>query len=365
MRFVLISDVHLDRGFTWASREVARRRRRALRDAFAAGIRLVDDLNADALLLGGDLYERDRLSPDTRAFVRDRLCALDRSVLVAPGNHDCHDPRSLWAQVDWPAHVTVFDEDALRPVRLDDGLTLWGAAHRKPGGTRGFLEGFEVDGAGVHLALFHGSLESGLALEADTKRPHAPFAAGDLARAGIDHALLGHYHTPRHDERLTYPGNPEPLTFGETGRRGAVEVEVHADGSVTRTVHDVARTEVHDLRHDVTGAGSLHDLRGSVRDLVDGLSGCARVTLTGSLHPDVELDTDALTEVAGGLEALVVRTDSVLPAYDLDAVRGERTIRGEFLRDVEAAEDLSPEQRRRVIVTGLRALDGRDDLEVR
>lgn len=364
MRFVLMSDVHLDRSFAWARREVASRRRRALRDAFAAGIRLVDEVDADALLLGGDLYERDRFSPDTRAFVRDRLCALDRPVFVAPGNHDCHDPRSLWAQVDWPEHVTVFADDRLSPVALEDGLTLWGAAHLKPGGTNSFLAGFRADGAGIHLALFHGSLEGGLAVEADTKKPHAPFAADDLERAGIHHAFLGHYHTPRHDERLTYPGNPEPLSFGERGDRGAVEAEVHPDGRVTTTVHDVSRTDVHDLEYDVTGAGSLHDLRAGVGELTRGLTGCARVTLTGSLHPDVELDRDAIAEAAGELDALVVRSGGLLPAYDLDTIRNERTIRGQFLRDVEAAEHLSEEQRRRVLVTGLRALDGRDDLEV-
>lgn len=359
-----MSDVHLDRAFAWAEPPVARRRRTGLRDAFAAGIRLVDELDADALLIGGDLYERDRFSPDTRAFVRDRLCELDRPVFIAPGNHDCHDARSLYAQVDWPDRVTIFRDDRMRRAELADGLSLWGAAHRQPGGTGNFLEGFEVDGAGVHLALFHGSLERGLAFEAEDKKPHAPFTEEDLRRAGIDHALLGHYHTPRHDALLTYPGNPEPLTFGETGDRGAVEVEVGADGAVTTTVHDVSRTAVHDLDHDVTGAGSLHDVREGVAERVAGRTGCARVTLHGTLDPDLDLDLNSVAEVGGDLDALVVRTGDLSAGYDLATIRRERTVRGQFVRDVEAAEDLTEDQRRRVKVTGLRALDGRGDLEV-
>ena len=50
-------------------------------------------------------------------------------------------------------------------------------------------------------------------------------------------------------------------------------------------------------------------------------------------------------------------------AYDIEALRRERTVRGQFVRDVLAAADLDDEQRRRVLVTGLRALDGRDDLD--
>ena len=49
--------------------------------------------------------------------------------------------------------------------------------------------------------------------------------------------------------------------------------------------------------------------------------------------------------------------------YDLDTILAEPTVRGQFVRDAIAGiedEDL----RRRVIVTGLRALDGRSDLEV-
>ena len=49
--------------------------------------------------------------------------------------------------------------------------------------------------------------------------------------------------------------------------------------------------------------------------------------------------------------------------YDLEAIGAEVTIRGQFVR-LAAAEMADPDQRRLVIVTGLRALDGRRDLEV-
>jgi len=46
-------------------------------------------------------------------------------------------------------------------------------------------------------------------------------------------------------------------------------------------------------------------------------------------------------------------------------LRDEPSVRGKFIRDVEADSDLSDELRRKVIATGLRALGGRhDELEV-
>ncbi len=49
--------------------------------------------------------------------------------------------------------------------------------------------------------------------------------------------------------------------------------------------------------------------------------------------------------------------------YDLDAIAAEATVRGQFVRD--ALEELGDDQtRRKVVLTGLRALEGRADLEV-
>jgi len=51
--------------------------------------------------------------------------------------------------------------------------------------------------------------------------------------AGLSYAMLGHYHTPKDAPYLTYPGNPDPLEFGETGNHAAVLVTVAKDGSVS------------------------------------------------------------------------------------------------------------------------------------
>lgn len=177
-------------------------------------------------------------------------------------------------------------------------------------------------------------------------------------------ALLGHYHAPRDDEHFTYPGNPEPLTFGESGPRGVLIATIGGDGRVTIERHRVAVTDVHDLRVDITGCASKQEARERVAAALEGLGGYARLMLFGELAPDVELHSVDFADLANSLDACpVVRFDSVSVGYDLAAIALEPTVRGQFVRDVQAA-DLSDEERRHVIITGLRALDGRDDLEV-
>ena len=368
MRFLHFADLHLDTPYKWAPPGLARARRQGLRETLGRICALAKQHHVDAITCGGDLYENERFTPDTAEFLRATFAGLDPlPVFLAPGNHDWFGPRSLYQQVAWSPNVHVFTADVLTPVTLNEGLTLWGAAHRAPANTSGFLDGFRVDRGGVHLALFHGSEQHALAFQGEGKAPHAPFRSELIRHAGLSHALLGHFHMPADAPDHTYPGNPDPLTFGESGRRGAVLVSVAEDGSVTRQRFTVAASAVHDVAVDLTGITHSGEVVGRVLAAVAGLAGVVRLTLNGDVDPDVDL---RLQDVAAArpahLEALIPRIGSVTAAYDFAHLQQEPTVRGQFVRDVLAATGISDEQRRKVLITGLRALDGRgDELEVR
>jgi DNA repair exonuclease SbcCD nuclease subunit len=259
--------------------------------------------------------------------------------------------------------VCVFQDRGLAPLTLADGVTLWGAAHCAPSGTPGFLSSFSVDRQGIHLALFHGSERSWITEQGEGKVLHAPFDSEEIKRAGLHHAFVGHYHRPRDTDTHTYPGNPDPLAFGEDGERAAVVVTVLPDGRIRRQRHRIGVTQVHDLEVDLTGSRNRGEVRERIAVAVAGRSGLARVTLLGEIAPELDLKPAELEDAAPNLERLRIRVGPVRPGYDLDAIAQERTVRGQFVRDVRAA-DLPEETRRRVLLTGLRALDGRDDLEV-
>lgn len=368
MKLMHFADLHLDAPFRWAQVEAARARRQALRQTLERICELAVGLGADALCCGGDLYEQERFTPDTAEFLRTTFAGLaPLRVFIAPGNHDWFGPSSLYRQVEWPANVHVFTEGRLTPAELADGFTLWGAAHRAPANTGNFLgDGFRVDRAGVHVALFHGSEQGGLAFQEEGKIPHAPFRAAEIPAAGLHHALLGHFHAPRDEATYTYPGNPDPLTFGEEGERGAVLLTVADDGSVRRERHQVAVSMVSDITVDLTGVTHSGQVTWRVMDAVAGLSGMVRATLLGDVGPDVDL---RLQDVAAlnvpNLDALLPRLGRISVAYDVGQLQEEQTVRGQFVRDVLATAELDEDQRHRVLVTGLRALDGRgDELEV-
>ena len=363
MRLLHFADLHLDAPLAWARPETSRLRRRNRREALARILRLAEEERVDAVLSAGDLFEHERITPDTIEFLRESFGRSSRRIFLAPGNHDWYSARSPYALADWPPNVTIFSEARLLPVPLADGVTLWGAAHRAPANTDDFFAGFRPDRGGLHLALAHASERRTLAWQERGKEPHAPFDADELAAAGLHHAFVGHYHLPRDAERHTYPGNPDPLEFGEDGERGAVLATVHADGSVERVRHRVAVSEVHDVELVLDGLSHSDELMTAARDVLAPLTGCVRLTVTGDLAPSLHLDLRELEGLGQHLDGLVVRTATLRPGYDLDLVAEEASVRGQFVRSVRD-EIGDPDLRRRVILTGLRALEGRDDLEV-
>lgn len=364
---VHFADLHLDAGFAWAGArsDAARRRRGGLRNTLSRIAGVAKEANADALFCAGDLYEHDRVTPDTAAFLKDTFAALaPMRVFLAPGNHDWYGEDSVYALNDWSANVHVFRERRLQRVALVPGLTLWGGAHLAPGGTANFLDGFRATGGGLHLALFHGSENAWFSRQEDGKASHAPFDAAEIPNAGLHHAFLGHYHCPQDAEHHTYPGNPDPLAFGEDGERGVVVATIQDDGEVRRERRCVRSAAVHDLRLDVSGCGSQQAVRGRLGERIEGLHGTVRLTVCGDLDPDVDLhEADLRDALSGNFDAAQIRYSDLRASYDLDAIKQERTVRGQFVNDVLAAA-LSEDEKRRVLAAGLRAFDGRDNLDV-
>lgn len=362
MRILHFADLHLDAPFAWARPETARLRRQNRRETLSRILQLADEERVDAVLCAGDLFEHDRFTPDTVAFLHESFARTDRPIYLAPGNHDWYSARSPYALVEWSPNVHLFTEGALTPVTLAEGLTLWGAAHRAPANTGSFFDAFRPDRGGIHLALAHASERGALPFQESGKEPHAAFDAAEVEAAGISHAFLGHYHVARDRDRYTYPGNPDPLAFGESEGRGVVIAAIGDDGSVERERRSVAVSQVHDIVVSLDGCHHVDDVLQRVATAINGLAGSVRLTLSGEVPAELPVDPRTLLPLGDHLDGFVVRTNQVLPAYDLEAIAAEATVRGQFARDAQEIAD--DDRRRRVLVTGLRALAGRSDLEV-
>jgi len=363
MKLVAISDLHLDASFAayGLGPEVGRKLRAFMHQTLLNIVKLVKTTGADALLCGGDLFEQERVSPKTAALLRYAFAQIDPiPVYISPGNEDWYGPNSLYQQ-EWSPNVHIFTATQLTPVDLGEGITLWGAAHCAPSGAPNFLRGFRTDPKGVHIGLFHGSEMSGFGDQGGSKFPHAPFEMKDLENSGLHHVFLGHYHQPIEGVLYTYPGSPHVLSSSERACRGAVVADISPKGTVHRDWRPVSNFPFFDVELDLTGCLNSDHVRDRLRASVANLQGVARVTLQGEASPDLELNLKDLAEAGYAID-LSLRTGRILPTFDLSALAKEPTVRGQFVRDV-LDEKMEPDKRNRVLSAGLRALEGKEDLE--
>ena len=346
------ADVHLDRPYSGLgmTASIAAARRQELRDAFRRFIDLALELRADAVTIGGDLYEHERSTLDTGNFLAQQFARLGEApALIAPGNHDPVVPDSLYRRVAWPANVTIFAEPRFRAFRLADGVTVWGAGHDGPDLRQNLLEGFRVPAEGTHVLLFHGS---DLHAVPEGKRAHCGFRPADVERTDAEFALLGHYHKARLSPRFAYPGSLEALDFAEAGQHFVLRLEI-ADGAARAELLPFGRVRYVTHTLDVAGMTTSEELCSGIAACVDR-EAIVRVVLEGPLEPEVELDVPALYNACAESFRFLDIVDSTEPAYSLESLALESTTKGAFVRLMQSRIGLAEGSQRETAELALR-----------
>ena len=328
------ADFHLDAPFASLPPDKARQRRgeqRALLDRLAE---LAAERRADLVLLSGDLLDGGETYQETVTALARCLGAMPCPVFIAPGNHDCYDSRSVYANTAWPDNVHIFSAVAVESVELP-GLScvVHGAAFTTPQADRSPLLGFSAPRDGkTHLMVLHGDVEN--------RSRYGPIALEDIAASGLTYLALGHIHAcsglqKAGDTWWAYPGCPEGRGFDETGDKGVLVVTVGDDpADVTARFVPLAGRRYEIVEADVTGADTAAQALEEVLP-AEPCGDCCRILLTGqrSFGPP---DLAALTAQAQPYYYSVTLRDHTRQLRDLWARAGEDSLTGLVLRQLKA-----------------------------
>lgn len=360
------SDLHLDTSFA-ASRlppEIGRRCREQLRHTLQELLRLARERHADAVTIAGDLFDNDRVQPDTLKFIAEHFAQLAPTpIFIAPGLHDHAGPHSPYRQLLWPANVHIFLTDTLSDRVLSAEYELWGAARVNAEDRQNLLEGFLVSSSGKFPILLLHEKPAGHELSAPEQVPQereSTLTVDGIAHAGFGIALLGRSHqrsitsaAGQAGEKCTIvcPGSPQPLGFDALAEHSAAWV-VLAPGCETLIEWlpinsmdfkslDVAVDDGHHVEAvvaAVTAALQNQRWRGSM----------TRVRLVGNLSLDFDADLNAVAaRVPTGRDSAYLRIENhTQPAIDFTPLTHEPTVRGAFVRDILAVRpDASADQK--------------------
>ena len=374
VRFFHTSDIHLDTSFSGSCfpSRLGDRKREAIRGTFR---RILEDARSQAVdfvLIAGDLFEAERVTPDTVEFLKQQFEALEPTpVFISPGNHDPYVKGSPYKEESWPGNVHIFDREEFRVFELSQiGIRVagFGFVHAQLD-DRPFQKLNVLPGDLFNVVLAHGSDLSGVPAG---KAKHGPFTLDEIAGKNIGYCALGHYHQQHQISnsldaaQIWYSGIPEGRGWDEEGPRGYLSGEI-IDGVLrieSRTCNQytlnsfTVECDSFSTREQVLDAILQH--RGSLFDSKTIL----KIVLNGSVDPKLDLSIPELQERLAD-EALYIQWfDRTHPALDFEAIAREKTLRGRFVRILNERLASAPQQEQEMLerarLYGVQALSGRE-----
>ncbi|MGM9636545.1 MAG: exonuclease SbcCD subunit D [Eubacteriales bacterium] len=352
MKLIHTADLHLDSPICSVSdAKRSAKRRDEILSTFGRIVGLAENRGAQAILIAGDLFDANRITGRALNYVLDRIHShpgLDFYYLR--GNHDC---AALAGDGDFPENLHLFDE-TLTAYQLSRDVILYGSEN-----PYALAEATPFDPQKFNLAMLHGDL-SDFAAECPDKKEILPIDR--FARKNLNYLALGHIHSYGEyplDERgiACYPGCPNGRGYDECGEKGVILLDI-ADGRLTKEFIPTADRHYHRMTVDVTdlpdNLSCLRRIREALTDIPADDS--VRISLTGGRSEDTPIDLHSLADGLPDYFDLRLKDETVFALSEAD-LAGEISLRGEFLRLVQAS-DMSDEEKRMTVLCGLAALHG-------
>ena len=229
-RFIHTADLHLDtplRSLALKDDDLAVLVENASRRALERIVDLCLEERIDALLIAGDLYDRDIRSMKTAAFLMSQIERLERDgilVFMIRGNHDAESV--LTRELEFPSNVHVFKGNGGTEVLNKHGIAIHGVSFTKPHAPNSLLQKYKEPVPGLfNIGMLHTSLAG--AAGHDT---YAPCSINDLQSHGFDYWALGHVHIRKvhcASPHIVMPGIPQGRDIGEAGAKSVTLVSVN------------------------------------------------------------------------------------------------------------------------------------------
>jgi len=337
MRIIHCADLHLDSVMTkHFDEETAAIRRRELLLDFERMVEYAKEHRVQAILIAGDLFDTDVVSRMTAETVRRMIASSEEiAFYYLRGNHDIH---SVLREEPVPKNLHLFSKNPITYQQEDVYIT----------GAEGITDSLQLPEDGCQIVMLHGM---------DGK----DFSLAKLQNTGIDYLALGHLHTYQWGALsehgvYCYPGCLSGRGFDECGEKGFVLLETKGR-KVLHTFIPFARRRLWDVPVDVSKPEEdvVSQIKKATADIAK--TDMVRVSLQGEVDSVGEWNLAYLQMRFAEHFFVFQIKDRTALRLDMEALKKDRTMRGEFLRLVQEQE-MTDSKKKAIAQLGLRALMG-------
>ena len=244
IRIVHTSDTHL--GDDWDPNAAQR--------ALSAVVDGVHALDADILMIAGDVFDNARISDDELEFFIGEMGRAIVPAIILPGNHDLYDSVSLYRRGPFsntPDNLHIINGTLGQTLSFPElTLDVWGRAMDSHTPWFRPLAGIPSERNSHWLVgIAHGHFH----FPDDTEERSSPIRPHEIAESACDYIALGHWErfedVSQDGVTAFYSGSP----MGAAGARNEVVVNV-VDCDPTRAVRVSVSQVRFPMAHDIPGS---------------------------------------------------------------------------------------------------------------
>jgi len=364
LKLLHTGDVHLGAKFSSLG-EKGKEHRKQIEKTFENVIDLAIEKNVNAFLVAGDLFDNTNPSQSSLSFVKRQFKRLQDNgiwVIVIPGTHDRLVPGSVFAKTKFRGDkIIVFQNDVESTYVSELDCTFYARPNTSNKSLKSPLEGIRKKDEGeYHIALAHGSYQ----IEGKSSKDDYPITDKDIKDSGLDYLALAHWHNPlevsQGKSTAYYCGSPEIVALDQKNGGTALMVELE-DRKCNVEVLSTGRRLVKSIKVDIEKIKSLENLeelilKNANEDLI------LHVDLIGIRIKDLIIDVDQLVDsLCGKFFSFSVSDQTILDLSTLNENSfPENYILGRFIKEVKENNELTDEQKGRVLGYGIPLLQGEE-----
>jgi DNA repair exonuclease SbcCD nuclease subunit len=238
VRFIHTSDWHIGKVFRFVDDATMGLLQEARLTAITRLGELAGDQGARHVLVAGDVYDMEALSPRSLNQPLERMRnfgAIQWHLL--PGNHDRHRPSGLWDQLfrkGLPGNVHVHVAPKPETIDADSFVLLPAPLHHRRAlqDPTAYMDNLEVPDGLVRIGLAHGTVKR---FGSDGRDIPNYIALDRRERARLSYLALGDKHgQEKNNNWCWYSGTPETDAFDVRDGGNAIFVEIEGPGALPK-----------------------------------------------------------------------------------------------------------------------------------
>ena len=361
MRIIHCADIHVDSKMeSHFSKEQADDRRKEIVDTFSSMVQFAKKNDVKVIIIAGDLFDT---KTSQQKSIKKRISYIisqnpEIDFLYLRGNHD--------EDVDF-----AMDEDIPNLKRFSkdkwicysyENINIYGHEFGKNIPVSSYSQ-LALDSSKFNIVTLHGQIA-----EYEAKDGAPVISLPHLTNKNIDYIALGHIHdykTEKLDSRCSwcYSGCLAGRDFskGEFGEKGFVLLDI-TDKLSTKFI-PMSQRKIHEIYVNLNGTMSFNEIMTAISRKVESIPSkdIVLVNLVGKISEETEIEEDSYQDsLKSTYNFYFIRVkNNTKPKIDYAKYEKDISLKGEFIRLVKSQNDLSDDEKSKIIITGIKALSGR------